>query len=163
MQLDVWGAGPFDNAVARESSMDLTRPDRLRSELRESAWQLAQRPSSPCHLGYAAAEIVAAAMAEAPYWQCELQTHPLGPDGSVAGTFYLPPEIDAWIRAVRPQVPIDVCLAALDLVEQLIEQADLWPQSEVREWYLRTSARHLEAAIEGAAIPAVDDGDDELI
>ena len=163
MEPDVWGAGPFDNTAARETALALTRPERLRSELRDSTWQLAQRPSSPCLLGYAAAEIVAAAMAQAPYWQCELQTHPLAADGSASGTFYLPIEIDRWIRASRPQVPIDVVLAALDLVEQLIEQADLWPQHELREWYLRTSARHLEAAAERALAPAPDAGDDELI
>jgi hypothetical protein len=163
METDVWGAGPFDNAAAREAARALTQPERIRSELREGIWKLQQQPSDLCCLGYAAAEIVAAAMADAPYWQCEVAEHPLAADGSPASTFYLPVEVDQWIRTVRPRVPIDVVLAAMELVEQLIEHADLWQDDDLRNWYLQTTLRHLEAAAELASVPACDDGDDDLI
>lgn len=151
-QVPVWGPGPFDNVYALQASLRLTQPSALRGCLAEAAHELHERPGSPQYLGYAAAEVVAAAGAGLPYWQSDVAQHPQAiPDRPETGySFYLSPIIDQWIRSDRPRIPLDVIVEAMELVRLLREQVDLWQDPEARIWYLDTTAQHLDSALAAA-------------
>jgi hypothetical protein len=160
-----WGPGPFDNEYAVQAAPRLTQPIYLRSELAEAIHNLRDHPGNPQLIGYAAAEIVAAAGATRPYWQSDVLVHPArvaGHEGTGL-SFYIPPAVDQWIRERRPVMPLEIILDALELVRGLSEHCDLWPDEDDRRWYLDATRNHLESALEraGRDQAARDAGDDE--
>ncbi len=148
----VWGPGPFDNVYAADAAHILTSAASLRGALSEALHAIEFRPGDPQYLGYAAAETVAAAGADRPYWQSDVTTHPQAVEGhpGTGLTFYLPPVIDAWVRRSRPQVPLEMIVSASLLVDELLQNCDLWQDPQERRWYLLATARHLESALADA-------------
>lgn len=145
----VWGPGPFDNVYALQAAEQLTDPATLRSELAEALHALQMQPGSAQYRGYAAAESIAAAGASHPYWQSEVPQHPRAdPDRPETGySFFVAPQIDEWIRKSRPKIPLEIVVDAIELVGELLQQADVWQDPEARTWYLSTTALHLDTAL----------------
>jgi hypothetical protein len=140
------------------AASDLMHPPSLRSALDEAVHENAVSGDTTL-LGYAAAEVAAAASSHVPYWQSDTQMRPLAIAGreGTGMSFYLPEQLDRWIRAHRPVIPADVLASALELTLQQLEHCESWQDPDQRRLYLTATLRHLERALEEASAPQAEE------